>query len=369
MMVCIVKSILHIGEQIVTPLSDSSSTTEGARSRPTMRHVAALAGVGVKTVSRVINGEPNVSAATIAKVNAAARTLDYQPDLHAGNLRRADGRTRTLGLLVGSVDNPFAGAVHRAVEDAALARGVAVFASSLDDDPAREQEAVSAFLRRRVDGLILTTVTESQAYLAPELRRGTPVVFVDREPAGITSDSVVSDNAEGAALATRHLLERGHRRVAYLGDRPLIQTARERRRGFLEELGRAGVATREMPVIEGLHDAETARIATLALFDAPNPPTAIFSSQNLVSLGVIHALRELGRHRDVALVSFDDLPLADLLDPGITVVAQDPQQIGRIAAERVFARLDGDTSPAARTVVPTRLIERGSGEIPPRGQG
>lgn len=366
MSVCIVKSKLHIGERIVTPLSETPSSSDGARSRPTMRHVAALAGVGVKTVSRVINGEPNVSAATIAKVTAAARTLDYQPDLHAGNLRRADGRTRTLGLLVGSVDNPFAGAVHRAVEDAALARGVAVFASSLDDDPAREQEAVSAFLRRRVDGLILTTVTESQAYLSPELRRGTPVVFVDREPAGITSDSVVSDNAEGAALATRHLVERGHRRIAYLGDRRLIQTARERRRGFLEELGRAGVATRDLPVVEDLHDAESAHTATLALFETPNPPTAIFSSQNLVTLGVVHALRELGRHRDIALVGFDDLPLADLLDPGITVVAQDPQQIGRIAAERVFARLDGDGSPAARTVVPTRLIERGSGELPPR---
>lgn len=362
---CIVKSKLDIGDQNVTPLSTSSSAQEGGRSRPTMRHVAALAGVGVKTVSRVINGEPNVSAATIAKVTAAARSLDYQPDLHAGNLRRADGRTRTLGLLVGSVDNPFAGTVHRAVEDAALARGVAVFASSLDDDPAREQEAVAAFLRRRVDGLILTTVSQSQAYLAPELRRGTPVVFVDREPAGITSDAVVSDNAEGAALATRHLLERGHRRVAYLGDRAEIQTARERRRGFLEELGRAGVATRDVPILEGLHDEASARAATLALFDSPNPPTAVFSAQNLVTIGAIHALRELGHHRDTALVGFDDVPLADLLDPGITVVAQNPHEIGRLAAERVFARLDGDTAPPERTIVPTRLIERGSGEIPP----
>ena len=126
----------------MTPLSNSSTAPDNARSRPTMRHVAALAGVGVKTVSRVINGEPNVSAATIAKVQAAARTLDYQPDLHAGNLRRADGRTRTLGLLVGSVDNPFCGAVHRAVDDAALDRGLSVFASSLEDDPARELEAV-----------------------------------------------------------------------------------------------------------------------------------------------------------------------------------------------------------------------------------
>ena len=353
----------------MTPLSEPSTDPEGARSRPTMRHVAALAGVGVKTVSRVINGEPNVSAATIAKVTAAARSLDYQPDLHAGNLRRADGRTRTLGLLVGSVDNPFAGAVHRAVEDAALERGVAVFASSLDDDPDREQEAVAAFLRRRVDGLILTTVSESQAYLAPELRRGTPVVFVDREPAGLTSDAVVSDNAHGAALATRHLLEGGHRRVAYLGDRSTIQTARERRRGFLDELGRAGVATRDVPVIEDLHDAETARAATIALIDSPTPPTAIFSAQNLVTIGVLHALRELGRHHEIALVGFDDVPLADLLDPGVTVVAQNPQEIGRIAAERVFARLDGDTSAPARTIVPTRLIERGSGELSPRVDG
>lgn len=365
MSVCIVKSKPHIRDQKVTPLSNTAMD-EGPRSRPTMRHVAALAGVGIKTVSRVINGEPNVSAATVAKVREAARTLDYQPDLHAGNLRRADGRTRTLGLLVGSVDNPFAGAVHRAVEDVALGRGVAVFASSLDDDPDREQATVSAFLRRRVDGLILTTVSDSQAYLAPEQRRGTPIVFVDREPAGLSSDVVVSDNADGAAAATRHLVEHGHRRIAYLGDRTRIQTARERRRGYLEELGRAGVATRDLPMVDELHDEASAREATLALFSQPDPPTAIFSSQNLVTIGVIRALRELGRHLDTALVGFDDVPLADLLEPGVTVIAQDPYAIGRVAAERVFARLDGDDSPAARTVIATSLIERGSGEIPPR---
>lgn len=366
---CIVNIDPLIGDRNVTPLSNSGAPADPARSRPTMRHVAALAGVGVKTVSRVINGEPNVSAATTAKVMAAARTLDYEPDLHAGNLRRADGRSRTLGLLVSSVDNPFAGAMHRAVEDAALERGVAVFASSLDDDADREQQAVSAFLRRRVDGLILTTVSESQTYLAPELRRGTPVVFVDREPAGVTSDSVVSDNREGAARATRHLLAHGHRRLAYLGDRPNIRTAQERQRGFLEELGSAGVATRDVPVVEGLHDEESARLATLALLTGAEPPTAIFSSQNLVTIGVVRALRELGRHRSTALVGFDDVPLGDLLEPGLTVVAQDPQEIGRIAAERVFARLDGDRSAATRTVIPTHLIERGSGEIAPDSEG
>lgn len=338
----------------------------GGRSHTTMRQVAERAGVSIKTVSRVVNGEPAVAPATLRRVLSAAAALDYQPDPHAGNLRRTDRRTRTLGLLISSVDNPFAGAIHRAVEDAALARGVAVFASSLDDDPQREQEAVTAFTRRRVDGLILTTSTEDQAYLEPELRRGTPVVFVDRRPTGIACDAVVSDNAGGAAAATRHLLARGHRRLAYLGDRPDIQTAGERRRGFLEAIGRAGIPASDAVVIEGLHDEALARDALLRLLDGPEPPTAVFSAQNLITIGALRALRERGRHRDTALIGFDDVALADLMEPGVTVMAQHPEDIGRIAAERVFARLDGDDSPAQRITVGTTLIERGSGEIPPR---
>nr|WP_199043402.1 LacI family DNA-binding transcriptional regulator [Glycomyces salinus] len=342
-----------------------SNLNPGSSARPTMRQVAELAGVAVKTVSRVINGEPNVAPETARRVLDAARSLDYQPDLHAGNLRRSDRRTRTLGLLVSSVDNPFAGAVHRAIEDAAVGRGVAVFASSLDDDPDREREAVAAFLRRRVDGLILTTASENQAYLEPELRRGTPIVFIDREPSGIEADAVASDNFGGAARAAEHLLARGHRRFAYLGDLHSIQTARERRRGFLEALGHGGVPVDDVAVIEDLHDSERAREALLRLLDGPNPPTAVFSSQNLVTVGALHALRRRGRHRDTALVGFDDVELADLLEPGVTVMAQHPEDLGRTAAERVFARLDGDTSPPRRVVVSTTLITRGSGEIPP----
>nr|WP_211234825.1 LacI family DNA-binding transcriptional regulator [Glycomyces arizonensis] len=344
-----------------------SESDAGSSARPTMRHVAKLAGVAVKTVSRVVNGEPNVAPETARRVLDAARALDYQPDPHAGNLRRSDRRTRTLGLLVSSVDNPFAGAVHRAVEDVAVEHGVAVFASSLDDDPEREREAVAAFLRRRVDGLILTTASTNQAYLEPELRRGTPVVFVDREPRGVETDAVVSDNFGGAARAAEHLLARGHRRFAYLGDLHSLQTARHRRRGFLEALDHAGIPVADVPVIEDLHDPERAREALLRLLDGPNPPTAVFSSQNLVTVGALRALRERGRHRDTALVGFDDVELADLLEPGLTVVAQHPEDLGRIAAERVFAKLNGDGSPSQRIVVSTTLIARGSGEIPPSG--
>jgi LacI family transcriptional regulator len=330
-----------------------------------MRQVAERAGVSIKTVSRVINGEPAVAPATLRRVLSAAAALDYQPDPHAGNLRRADRRTRTLGLLVSSVDNPFAGAIHRAIEDVAHARGVAVFASSLDDDPEREPEAVAAFLRRRVDGLVLTTSTPEQTYLEPELRRGTPVVFVDRKPTGVACDAVVSDNAAGAALATRHLLVRGHRRVAFLGDRAGIQTAAERRHGFLETLAEHRIPVAEAVVVEGLHDETLARDALLRILDGPEPPTAVFSAQNLITVGALRALRERGRHRDTALIGFDDVELADLMDPGVSVIAQHPENIGRIAAERLFARLDGDDSPAQHVTVGTTLVERGSGEIPP----
>jgi DNA-binding LacI/PurR family transcriptional regulator len=314
-----------------------------------MRHVAALAGVGLKTVSRVINDEPNVSDTTIARVMDAAQRLNYQPNLHAGSLKRSDRKTHTLGLLVGSVANPFAGALHRAVEDAARERNTAVFAASLDDDPLRERGIVEAFLRRRVDGLILTTITKSQGYLIPEQEHGTPLVFVDREPIGLDADAIVSDNADGAALAVRHLMEH----------------AAERKRGFLEEVARSGAGATEVSVVEDLHDGEAAYRAVRQLIDSPRPPTAIFTSQNLVTIGAIRALRDAGASNTTALVGFDDFVLADLLEPGVTVIAQNPQRIGALAAERIFARLDGDTTQERTYTVPTELIIRGSGEIRP----
>lgn len=343
----------------------SDAGTRRHETRATMRDVAALAGVGIKTVSRVINSEPNVSPETIAKVRDAAARLDYHPDLNAGNLRRTGRRTRTLGLVVGSVANPFSGAVHRGVEDTAVERGVAVFASSLDDDASREERIVGEMLRRRVDALILTTVRKNQSQLVGEQARGTVLVFVDREPAGIDADVVVTNNAEAAAEATGHLIGIGHRRLAYLGDRAELWTAQERRRGFLEQLGAVGIPTSGVPVVENLHTEDAAYAATLELLDRAHPPTALFTSQNLVTIGALRALRDRGLHRRVALVGFDDVPLGDMLDPGVTVVAQNPYEMGRIAALRAFARMDGDHSPPSRLVVPSRLIPRGSGEISP----
>ena len=333
--------------------------------RPTMRHVAALAGVGIKTVSRVINDEAGVSEVTRQKVLDAIAQLNYQLDVTADSLRRAGRRTLSVGLLLPSVSNPFSGEIHRAMEDALGARGIAVFAASLDDDPKREQAIIAAFLGRRVDGLVLTPIAKNQAYMIPEHSRNLPMVFIDREPVGVEADAVVTDNAVGAGKAAAHLLAHGHTKLAYLGDRTDIQTARERRRGFLEEVARAGLPTSALPVIDELHDEEAARRAALELLNSEDPPTAIFSSQNLVTFGTMRALKELGAHKRVALIGFDDFTLADMMDPGVTVIAQHPERIGVKSAERLLARIDGDDQTPRTYIVPSELIQRGSGEIRP----
>ncbi len=243
---------------------------------------------------------------------------------------------------------------------------MAVFAASLDEDAALEPERVSAFTRRRVDGLVMMAVSHDQGYLQHEREHGTPIVFVDRAPIGIVADSVVVDNAVGSANAAAHLLAHGHTDIAYLGDNSEIFTAQERKRGFAE--GMAVVGHRPSSVVEDLHSEDAAREAVHAIMGGANPPTAIYTSQNLVTIGAIRGLRDLGLHRTIALVGFDDFSLADLIEPGVTVIAQNARDIGTLAAERVFARIEGDHEAERQYIVPTTLISRGSGEIRPRAQ-
>ncbi|MFN8075772.1 MAG: LacI family DNA-binding transcriptional regulator [Kineosporiaceae bacterium] len=336
------------------------------RRRPTMRDVAARAGVSLKTVSRVVNDEPGVSTALGERVRRAIDELDFRPNFGARNLRRSDGKTYSVGLLVEDVANPFSSALQRAVEDVALPRGVVVFSASVDEDPARERELARAFSTRRVDGLILAPIAEDQSYLETDLRAGTAIVTVDREPVGLDVDSVVSPNRDGAAEGVRHLVSVGHRRIAFLGERTAIATARQRHTGYLQALRAEGIAVDPALARHDLSDVALAEAAAVSLLDSPNPPTALFTAQNLVTIGALRALRRLGLEREVAVVGFDDFPLADLMNPGITVVAQDPGEMGRVAAGVLFRRLGGDRSASQVHTVPTTLVRRGSGEIAPR---
>ncbi|MEU4426894.1 LacI family DNA-binding transcriptional regulator [Actinoplanes sp. NPDC024001] len=324
--------------------------------KPTMNDVARTAGVSLKTVSRVVNGEPSVTPDLAARVHAAVESLDYRPHLGASMLRRNDRRTRTIGVLLDDVANPFSGAVHRAIEEEAHHRGVHVLTGSLGEDDRRERELTRAFRQRQTDGLIVAPAGSDQGYLSRFT--GTPIVFVDRPPSGFEADTVVSTNVAGAAGAVRHLVAHGHRRIAFLGDYQRIATARERFRGYLQALGH-----RPGPVLHDIRGEAAAERATLTLLRRADAPTALFTSQNLITIGAVRALRRLNLHRSVALVGFDDFPLADLLEPAVTVVAQHPARIGRAAAGALFERIDGHDGPPREIRVATTLIPRGSGEL------
>jgi LacI family transcriptional regulator len=205
--------------------------------------------------------------------------------------------------------------------------------------------------------------SHDHTYLHEERRTGTALVFVDRRARHLDADSVVSDNLGGAIHAVEHLLDRGHRRIGFLGDLLSISTAQERLRGHTHALEAAGITYDEALVRTELRSPDVAAAAVEEMLALPQPPTAFFTSQNLLTIGGVRALRRARREREIALIGFDDVPLADMLDPAVSVVAQDPQALGRAAADQLFRRLDGDAGPAVNLVIPVTLIARGSGEI------
>jgi LacI family transcriptional regulator len=328
-----------------------------------MREVAAVAGVSLTTVSRVVNGAQEVDPELVARVRDAIEMLGYRRDLAASMLRRSARTSATIGLLLEDVSNPFFSALHRSVEDVARQRGVLVFAGSSDEDPQRERELIEGLVARGVDALIIAPTGGDQSYLVRERESGVTLVFVDRPARFVDADTATSDNAGGAMTAVEHLLALGHRQIAHLGDRPEVHTASERLRGYREALTRHGIAVDPELIVETLLNPEMADVATQRLLALPDPPTALFTSQNLITVGACRALRSLGLQREVALVGFDDILLADSLEPALTVMAQDPAALGREAAELLFSRLDGYAGPSRHVTVQVPLLTRGSGEL------
>ena len=329
--------------------------------RPTMKDVAARAGVGLKTVSRVVNGEPGVTPDTERRVQEAIEALGFRRNDSARVLRK--GRTASIGLVLEDLADPFYGPLSRAVEEVARAHGTLLFNGSSAEDPEREQELALALCARRVDGLVVIPAGDDHRYLEPEIKAGVATVFVDRPAGLIDADVVLSDNFGGARDGVNHLIAHGHRRIGFIGDMPRIHTAAERLRGYRAAMEDAGISVEDPWMSLGVTDPERVRRAAEEMLTGPSPVTAIFTGNNRVTVTVIRVLA--GHTRQVALVGFDDFELADLLTPGITVVAQDSAALGRTAAERLFRQLDGTLLAPERIELPTRLITRGSGELPP----
>ncbi len=332
-----------------------------------MRDVAAEAGVSFKTVSRVVNAESGVSPNLVTKVEAAVARLGYRPDQRARLLRRSTSAPATIGFVMVDVANIFFSNLLRGIEEVAMSRQCLVLAGSTEGVADREQQLIETFVERRVAGLIVVSWGAAAATLRSEMRRGTPVVFVDAEPEipDLDIDVVRSDHRAGATAATRHLLAHGHTDIAYFGDDAAIFSSRLRLDGFRQALADAGVVAAAHRVVTGSHSHHEWTGIIDRYLDAMPRPTAIFTAQNFVTLGAVRALHHRGLRDSVAHVGLDDIDLADAVTPGLSVVPQDPRDFGRRAALQLFRRLDGDSGPGVRQVIASEVIARGSGEIRP----
>ncbi|MBC7099315.1 LacI family DNA-binding transcriptional regulator [Candidatus Bipolaricaulota bacterium] len=313
------------------------------------------------TVSHVINGTRPVSPETAAKVWQAIRELDYHPNAVARSLRTRT--THVIGVVVSDITNPFFATLVRGAEDAAIAAGYSLIVCNSDEDPDKENLYVDMLRRRRMDGLLIAPVRDGGSPAIKALaRRGMPFVFIDRRARDIRADAVLSDNVGGARMATQHLVERGHERIGIVLGIPGATTTEERYAGYRRALEEAGIPEDGRLVAYGEYRVRGGMRCAQEFLELNDPPTAIFSTNNLMTLGVLKALfsRRIRVPEEMAVVGFDDLEWAEMAHPPLTVVTQRPYEIGHRAAELLLERLGGYQGEPREVRVPVELIVRGS---------
>jgi LacI family transcriptional regulator len=328
--------------------------------RPTMKDVASRAGVALKTVSRVVNGEPSVTPETARRVLGAIQDLGFRRNESARLLRT--GRTATLGFIADSWADPDHAAVYHGLEEVAREHGYLLYCGSTDHDPDQEERLTLAMTARRVDGLVISPAPGPHDYLTSEIRAGVATVFVLRPPdanragtglantglagTGLANtglaDTVLPDEHGGALVAVRHLVDRGHRRIGFLGD-PDGYRSRTLRAGYAEAMAAAGLAA----------DPAWAVLDARRLAGPDAPVTAVLCADPSWTRAALRAGAD-----GVTIVGFGDLELADLVSPPVTVLSYDPVLIGRTAGHRLLERMSGDRTPSHLVKVPVRLIVR-----------
>jgi LacI family fructose operon transcriptional repressor len=320
-----------------------------------IKDVAKLAGVSVASVSRVLAGLPVVSEPTRQRVLEAVKALDYRPDLAARRLRSR--RSDTIGLVVSDIRNPFFTEVSRAVEDVAFNRQMRVILCNTDEDPDKEASCLELMRDEMVRGVILSPSLKLLSGFTPGAY-GFPIVLVDRYERGIEADAVLLDNFDAAYRLTEHLIANAHSRIVFIYGTESA-TGRQRLEGH-----RAAMAKHQLPVqVEGVKPMEhQAREAALGLLKSTPLPHALVASSGLILLGITEALREarVVIPRDIAVAGFDNLPWTQLVEPGLTVIAQPTYEMGREATELLLQRIAMPDKARRQLVLRGELIERGS---------
>jgi LacI family transcriptional regulator len=330
---------------------------ESRQSAPTIREVASLARVSPATVSRVLNGSPNVRDKHRQRVLEAVTKSGYRPNRLARNLRRQ--QAETIGVLVPDIENPHFGESVRVFEDAAFRAGYRVLLCNTDETLEKQRAYVKVLADERVLGVLVASADTTGDGLEPLFELGIPVVAFDRMVSDERADTVLCDNVDATRKATEHLIFLEHKRIAFVGGRPDVETSAERLQGYTAAMRAAGLTPFS---VDGGFRAELAEREVLALLDVPQRPTALVVANNLMALGALRATRQRGLRipADLALVAVDDPPWAELVDPPLTVVAQPVRRMAQTAMRLLFERIeDGRTEPV-RIMLPLDLRIRAS---------
>ena len=329
-----------------------------------MSDVARAAGVSIATVSRALaNAGAGVSPELRERVLAAVAELDYHPNHLPRNMRARS--SRTIGLVISDIENPYFTAVVRGAEDVAHRRGYTMVLANTDEDAEREALCLQTMAAERAAGVVVASTGQHSAGLRRLISTGIPVVALDRRIAGANVDTVVVDNETAAYEAVRHLASLGHRRVAMVGGPGKVSAISEREAGYERAVRDHGLE-RGLLWHGDLREAGGRR-TTLELLREPERPTAIFSVNSMSTIGVLHALRDLGLRApdDVSVIGFDDIPTGDLLDPPLSVVRQPTYQLGARAAELLLRRVQEPDAPVQEVVLAASLVLRPStGPVP-----
>ncbi|WP_022868978.1 LacI family DNA-binding transcriptional regulator [Schaalia vaccimaxillae] len=324
--------------------------------RPTMVDVAQSAKVSLKTVSRVVNGVESVDPELVRRVQQAIDDLGYQRNLIAADLR-AHSSSKLIGFISTDLANPFYGTVAAAIDEVARIRGYQLITTGSNESPLNERNIALDLCRRQVAGLVIVPTGQDQSYLEPEIRRGLGVVFVDRPGTGIEADCVLVDNYSLGRRMASIVLSHGHRRIGILVGSKSLYTHHERLRGIVDGLRDAGIEPASELFVSDVNEPQGAEGGARRLLSLAEPPTALLCTNNRLSLGCLTAMCFMNRR--VELVAFDDAEYSEILPFPITCIAQDPHAIGKAAAERIFARLDGSSEAVQSIVIPTQVLVRG----------
>lgn len=328
--------------------------------RPTQRDIAELAGVSITTVSHVVNGTRPVAPETRAAVLHAIETTGYTGDAIARSL--VTGGTRSIGVAISLLANPYFAALMRAVEREAASAGYTVLLADTHDAVATEQATVRALRSRRVDGVLLTPSPGDGAVISELVSLGLPAVLLDRVTTRTDIDQVGAENIQSTSALTEHLASLGHRRIGFIGGAAGLTTSEERTLGYRLGLGRGGLPWNQHLCACGHSTRDGGAAAVRSLLSLPEPPTALVVANDAMMVGVLHEARALGLRVgvDLAVVGYDDVEWSDLVEPPLTTMAQPVGEIGRRAVRLLLARIsDPDRAPTTLRL-PPRLMHRAS---------